>query len=130
MSDTPTHVVVTPPDRYNEEAFEVVLVDFDHYLLEQFFQVIEECKTSITFYVYVPDDIHPQWLIDVASSANMVILNADRHTGNDMLKGKLIGRTNTWYVGRPDLETIWPRGTADPIAQFLIELERYINQEI
>lgn len=122
------HLVVTPPDRYWDDGFKLLLVDFDAYLLDQHFAAVTGSPVQVAVHVYMPDDNNPTWLMDVSASVDLVILNLGQSTTNDILKGRILGQSNVWYVGRPDLLKLWTRNTTDPVALMLIELEKHAKQ--
>jgi hypothetical protein len=51
-------------------------------------------------------------------------MDLNQTTNNDVLKGQLISKHNTWYTGRRDLESLWPRYTEDPLSTIMIKLHQ------
>lgn len=127
MDQTADHVIVSPPDRYFSEAYTILLVDVEWGMMEQIVEPLRASPTPLAIHVYLPTDNEPAWLMDVANSADIALLDLNKVTNNDLLKGRLISKTNTWYVGRQDLNELWPRYTEDPLATIMIQLEQHIN---
>lgn len=119
------HVLVTPPDRYYSEAFNILLVDFDWGLTEAIINPLRSANVTLAIHAYISSDSDPAWLIDVASSSDIVLMDLSKTTNNDIVKGHIISKENVWYTGRPDLEKFWPRYTNDPLSLLIFEISKY-----
>jgi hypothetical protein len=127
MKTDKDHVVVTPPDRYWDDAYSILLLDFN---IDQVTQLIEPLRGSsvpLAIHVYSWDNTDIRWLLDVANSCDTVVMNLALTTINDLAKGQLISKHNVWYTGRKDLADMWSGHTDDPLALLLIEIEKYRN---
>lgn len=101
------------------------MIDFDWGLVEHIVNPLRASTTNLAIHLYTPQDTNVKWLLDVAASSNIIIMNLNQTTNNDILKGYLISKHNVWYTGRKDLEQLWPRHTNDPLSTLLVELDRY-----
>lgn len=119
------HVLVTPPDRYYSEAFNILLVDFDWGLTEAIINPLRSANATLAIHAYIPSDSNPAWLIDVASNSDIVLMDLSKTTNNDIIKGHIISKENVWYTGRSDLENFWPRYTNDPLSLLIFEISKY-----
>lgn len=127
MANNNNHILVTEPDRVHDHAFRLVLVDFEYQLLEAVISPLQGCKTDIIVYAYDQSSYNPQWLIDVANESDLVIIDANITSHNDVFKGYLMPMKKTWYIGRRDLEKLWPRHTNDALGTILTHIQQYIN---
>lgn len=127
MSNDRQHVVVTPPDRYWSDAFRIMMVDFDWGIVESIIQPLRGSPVDLAIYLYNSSDNDAYWLFDNSAHCDLVLIDVNKPTNNDLLKGVLISKPNCWYVGRKDLEKFWPRHTDDPLGRIMSELDRRIN---
>ena len=118
------HVLITPPDRYWSDAYNILLIDFEWGLAESIINPLRSSVLNLAIHIYTPHDSNPTWLMDVANASDAVLMDLNQTTNNDIIKGQLISKHNVWYTGRKDLETIWPGYTEDPLTKLLIEIER------
>lgn len=122
------HVVVTPPDRYFQEAITILLVDWPPHLVDQAFNALERSKHRIAFHVFNFNDSDFKWLIDVANQADVVAINAADYNHTDVLKGYIIARTNAFYFGRLGIKEVFSNYTNDPIGELLVKVGNKISQ--
>lgn len=127
MKTLDDHVLVTPPDRYWSESCSILLIDFEWGLAESIINPLRSSAVDLAIHIYTPHDTDSQWLMDVANSSDIVLMDLNQSTNNDIIKGYLISKRNVWYTGRRDLNNIWPRYTEDPLTTLLIEIEQYQN---
>ena len=109
METANNHVIVTPPDQYWSDSYKILLVDFDWGLIEHIINPLRAYKETLAIHVYNSFDSDPAWLLEVAAQSDIVVMDLNQTTNNDVLKGQLISKHNTWYTGRRDLESLWPR---------------------
>ena len=121
------HVLITPPDRYWSDAYNILLVDFEWGLAENIVNPLRGSTANLAIHIYTPHDNDPVWLLNVANACNTVLMDLNQTTNNNILKGQLISKHNVWYTGRRDLEKIWTGYTEDPLTVLLIEIEKYQN---
>jgi dolichyl-phosphate-mannose--protein O-mannosyl transferase len=121
---TNNHVLVTPPDRYWSSDFNILLVDVDWGQIDSIVNSLRPSSINLAIHVYTPHDFDNEWLLNVANSSNVVFMDLNQTTNNDILKGQLISKHNVWYTGRRDLEKIYPNYTQDPLALLLVEIEK------
>ena len=122
METASNHVVVTPPDRYWSDSYKILLVDFDWGMVEQIVEPLRSYTGTLAFYVYNGFESDSAWLLDVAAQSDIVVMDLNHITKDDILKGQLISKEHVWYTGRRDLEKLWPRYTSDPLAIIMIKL--------
>ena len=127
MKTSNEHVLITPPDRYWNDAYNILIVDFEWGLLENIVNPLRTSAANLAIHIYTPHDSNPEWLLNVANSCDVVLLDLNQTTNNDVIKGQLISKHNVWYTGRRDLEKIWTGYTEDPLTVLLIEIEKYQN---
>ena len=127
MKTSDEHVLITPPDRYWSDAFNILLVDFEWGLVENIINPLRSSTVSLAVHIYMPQDNDPVWLYNVANACNIVLMDLNQVTNNDIIKGQIISKNTVWYTGRKDLSGLWPRYTEDPLTTLLIEIERYQN---
>jgi hypothetical protein len=125
MDTTDNHVIVTAPDRYYTEAYSILLIDFEWGLVEHIINPLRSSLVDLAIHVYTPHDNDSKWAIDVATSSNIVLMDLNQNTNNDIIKGYLISKNNVWYTGRQDLDQIWPRYVNDPLSKLLVDLDHY-----
>lgn len=121
------HVLITPPDRYWSDAYNILLIDFEWGLAENIINPLRSSSADLAVHIYTPHDSDPEWLYNVAYASDIVLMDLNQTTNNDIIKGQLISKNTVWYTGRRDLQKIWPRYTEDPLTTLLIEIERYQN---
>ena len=121
------HVLVTPPDRYWSDAYNILLIDFEWGLAENIINPLRSSKLDLAIHIYTPQDNNPEWLMNVANSCNTVLMDLNQTTNNDIIKGQLISKHTVWYTGRQDLKNIWSGYTEDPLTVLLVEIEKYQN---
>ena len=124
------HLLITSPDRYYSDAFKILLLDFEWGLAESIINPLRSSDTKLAIHVCTPQDTNSKWLLDVAASCNVVILDLNNTTNNDIIKGHLISKHNVWYTGRTDLREIWTQHTEDPLSLLLVKINQYTNEEI
>ena len=124
METANNHVIVTPPDQYWSDSYKILLVDFDWGLIEHIINPLRAYKETLAIHVYNSFDSDPAWLLEVAAQSDIVMMDLNQTTNNDVLKGQLISKHNTWYTGRRDLESLWPRYTEDPLSTIMIKLHQ------
>jgi len=121
------HMLITPPDRYWSDAFNILLIDFDWGLAENIINPLRSSKLDLAIHIYTPQDNDSVWLYNVANASDVVLMDLNQTTNNDIIKGQLISKNTVWYTGRKDLSSLWPRYTEDPLTLLLIEIERHQN---
>ena len=119
------HVLITPPDRYWSDAYNILLIDFEWGLAENIINPLRSSSLDLAIHIYTPQDSNPEWLINVANASNTILMDLNQTTNNDVIKGHLISKHNVWYTGRRDLQSFWPRYTEDPLTTLLIAIEKY-----
>jgi hypothetical protein len=119
------HVLITAPDRYWNDSYAILLVDFEWNLAETLINPLRSSKINLAIHVFDSQDTDYEWLLNVAASCNIVLLNLNQPTKNDVIKGNLISKHNVWYTGQRNLEKIWTGYTEDPLATLLIKIENY-----
>ena len=124
------HLLITAPDRYYSDAFSILLVDFEWGLAETIINPLRSSNTKLAIHIYTPHDADSKWLLDVANACDVVILDLNNTTNNDVVKGHLISKHNVWYTGRKDLQEIWTQYTDDPLSLLLVKVNQYENEDI
>jgi hypothetical protein len=124
METANNHVIVTAPDRYWSDSYRILLVDFDWGLVENIVNPLRSYNGTLAIHIYNSFESDCGWLLDVAAYCDLILMDLNQTTNNDVLKGQLISRHNTWYTGRRDLEKFWPRHTDDPLATIMIKLHQ------
>lgn len=123
------HLIITSPDRYYSEAFKILLVDFEWGLIESIINPLRSSDTKLAIHVYTPHDTDNKWLLDVAEASNIVLMDLNSTTNNDVIKGYLISKHNVWYTGRKYLKEIWTQHTDDPLSLLLVKINQHENEE-
>lgn len=124
------HLIITSPDRYYSDSFKILLVDFEWGLAESIINPLRTSATKLAIHVYTPHDTDNKWLLDVSATCNIVLMDLNNTTNNDVIKGYLISKHNVWYTGRKDLKNIWTQHTDDPLSLLLLKINQYENEEI
>lgn len=124
METANNHVIVTAPDRYWSDSYRILLVDFDWGLVENIVNPLRSYNGTLAIHIYNSFESDCGWLLDVAAHCDLILMDLNQITNNDVLKGQLISKHNTWYTGRRDLEKFWPRYTDDPLATIMIKLHQ------
>lgn len=124
------HLIITSPDRYYSDSFKILLVDFEWGLAESIINPLRTSSTKLAIHVYTPHDTDNKWLLDVSATCNIVLMDLNNTTNNDVIKGYLISKHNVWYTGRKDLKNIWAQHTDDPLSLLLLKINQYENEEI
>lgn len=122
------HVIITPPDRYWSDCFKILLVDFDWGLTETIIAPLAGSPIKLAIHIYRSEDRNFEWLLDTANNVNIVIINLTNATESDIIKGNLLSKENVWYVGRNELNSIWPRQIDDPLSKLLVSIDQYQNR--
>ena len=118
------HILVTPPDRYWSDAFNILLVDFDFQLAENIINPLRSSTINLAIHLYSSNEDNHEWLLNVANASDIIVLNLTQITNNDLFKGQLISKHNTWYTGRRYLDSIWPGYTDDVLSTLLFEINK------
>ena len=124
MKTSNNHVVVTPPDRYWSDAFNILLVDFDWHLAENIINPLRSSPIDLAIHLYVSSDDNAEWLLNVANACDVTVVNMTQVTNNDIFKGRLISKHNVWYTGRRYLDDIWQGYTDDVLTTLLFEINK------
>ncbi len=119
------HVLITPPDRYWNDSYNILLSGFEWDYANTIIDPLRSSALNLAIHVFAPSDTGIDWLLNVAASCDIVILNLAQITNKDIANGYLISKNNVWYTGREDLKPQWSRYTSDPLATLLIEIEQY-----
>lgn len=127
MTNEKEHVLITPPDRYWSDAYNILLIDFEWGLAETIINPLRSSSVNLAIHVYMPQDNNIEWLYNVANTCDVVLMDLNQTTNNDIVKGQLISKHTVWYTGRKDLSALWPRYTEDPLTTLLIEIEKHQN---
>ena len=127
MKTSDEHVLITPPDRYWSDAYNILLIDFEWGLAETIINPLRSSSVNLAVHVYMPQDNDIEWLYNVANACDVVLMDLNQTTNNDIVKGQLISKNTVWYTGRKDLARLWPRYTEDPLTTLLIEIEKHQN---
>lgn len=114
------HLVITEPDRYHNDALVILLVDWSPFLLDQALQAIKGSKEKLAIHIFNDNDTNYRWLLDVANQADVIGINFDSIKNNDVFKGMLMKMGKSFYFGRPDLNSIFPNHSEDPIGKLLV----------
>ena len=114
------HLAVTPPDRFWGDCFSVLLIDIDPETTLGLFQAIAAVPQRIVVYIYSESDL--AWALSVADQADVIVMDLRQPGLNDLLKGNLISRHQSCYIGREDTHSVWGNYTADPVAYILKQL--------
>lgn len=128
-SNDPEHILVTPPDRYWSDAFNILLVDFDLLLVENIINPLRSSPVNLAIHLYTSADDDNEWLLNVANACDIVVLNLTQITNNDIFKGQLISKHNVWYTGRRYLDGIWQGHTDDVLTTLLFEIDKNTHKE-
>lgn len=129
MDANNNHLLVTEPDRVNDQGFRILLVDFEPQMIEMLISTLQGCSTDLIIYVYSDSDANPQWLLDTARESDIILVDANRTTQNDIFKGCILPLKTAWFVGRSDLTKFWPRHTNDALGTVLASIQKYTTQE-
>lgn len=121
------HVLVTPPDRYWSDAYNILLIDFEWGLAENIINPLRSSIADLAIHIYTPQDNNTEWVLNVANACDTVLMDLNQTTNNDLIKGQLISKHNVWYTGRRDLQNLWSGYTEDPLTVLLIEIEKHQN---
>ena len=124
MSTNTEHILVTPPDRYWSDAFNILLVDFDFQLAENIINPLRSSTINLAIHLYSSNEDNHEWLLNVANASDIIVLNLTQITNNDLFKGQLISKHNVWYTGRRYLDNIWQGYTDDVLATLLFEIDK------
>lgn len=119
------HVLITPPDRYWGDSYNILLIDFEWGLAENIINPLRGSTAKLAIHIYTPRDNDPEWLLNVVNACDVTIMDLNQTTNNDILKGQLISKHNVWYTGRKDLQKFWSKYTEDPLTILLVEIEKY-----
>lgn len=128
MKTTDNHVVVTPPDRYWDNAFNILLIDFDWHLAESIINPLRSSTIDLSIHLYTSNDNDTEWLLNVANACDVVVMDLSQVTNNDIVKGQLISKHNVWYTGRRYFSDIWQGYTEDVLTTLLIEINKQHTQ--
>lgn len=129
MDANNNHLLVTEPDRVHDRGFRILLVDFEPQMVEMLISTLYGCTTDLIIYVYNEKDANPQWLVDTAKESNIVLVDTNRTTQNDVFKGCILPMKTAWFVGRSDLNKFWPRHTEDALGTILASIQQHTVQE-
>jgi hypothetical protein len=121
------HVLITPPDRYWSDAYNILLIDFEWGLAEHIINPLRSSSIDLAVHIYTTHDTNTEWLLNVANACDIILMDLNQITNNDIIKGQLISKYNVWYTGRKDLQQFWTGYTEDPLTTLLIEIEKYQN---
>jgi hypothetical protein len=124
MTTNVEHILVTPPDRYWSDAFNILLVDFDFQLAENIINPLRSSTINLAIHLYSSIEDNHEWLLNVANASDIIVLNLTQITNNDLFKGQLISKHNTWYTGRRYLDSIWQGYTDDVLTTLLFEINK------
>ena len=119
------HVLITPPDRYWNDSYNILLSGFEWDYANTIIDPLRSSTLDLAVHVFTPSDTSIDWLLNVATSCDIAILNLAEITNKDIVNGYLISKHNVWHTGRPGLGRLWSRYTDDPLATLLIEIEKH-----
>jgi hypothetical protein len=122
------HVIVTPPDRFYQDALTILLVDWPADLIDQAFSALQRSNSRLAIHIFDYNDHNYTWLLDVANQANIVAININNINHIDLLKGQLISKNKSFYFGRLDMNNIFTNHTDDPIGKLLVLVGENISQ--
>lgn len=122
------HVIVTPPDRFYQDAVVILLVDWPADLIDQAFSALKASKNRLAIHIFDYNDHNYTWLLDVANQADIVAININNINHIDLLKGQLISKNKSFYFGRLDMNKIFTNYTDDPIGKLLVAVGENISQ--
>lgn len=129
MAVNNNHLLVTEPDRVYDQGFRILLVDFEPQMIEMLVSTLQGCATDLIIYVYNDSDTNPRWMLDTAKESDIVLVDVNRTTQNDVFKGCVLPMKTAWFIGRSDLAEMWPRHTTDALGTILSAIQQYIEQE-
>lgn len=71
--------LITPPDKLYEKGLKVLVIQPSDKIKTELHNVLIDCKQDINVYVYEEtiDKKNPEWLLDVFSMSDIVILDLD-----------------------------------------------------
>lgn len=122
------HIIVTPPDRFFNDALCIFLLDWPADLLDQAFNAVSGSSIKLAIHVANYNDNDYKWIMDVANQADLIAINFNNINTIDVFKGHLISKTNVFYFGRPDLQSLFHNHTNDPIGTLLVKVGNLISQ--
>lgn len=121
-SEISDHVVVTPPDRFYQEAITILLVDWPADLVDQALSALRGSNKRLAIHVFDYNDNNYKWMLDVANQADVIGVNINNINHIDLLKGQLILKSKTFFFGRMDFNSIFTNATNDPIGKLLVSV--------
>ena len=122
------HVMASPPSIVTGEGFKILLVDMLPGVVVEIAEAIKPSPMRVILYVYQPEDDEPEWATYIANLSDLIIVNAEISTKNDLIKGNLISNSNACYTGGQAYKTVWDNHTYDPVGLVLKQLEEAVRR--
>lgn len=119
------HKIITPPDQVWNENISVLLLDYDWDSVGQLIMPLSGSPKLLNIYVYQELDQNPEWLLNVANASDIIVINMEKPTINDVFKGRLLNlNCHVCYTGREDLKNIWSNYSTDSLGFILSSIAK------
>lgn len=120
------HILITPPDQIWNDNFSIFLIDFSWDQVGSIIDPLRGSPLDLNVYVYTTEFNDPVWLMNVANASDLILINTETVTKNDIFKGRLLNLSKkVYYTGRPDVEKLWTNTTSDPLGLILQQIQLY-----
>lgn len=127
-SNPEDHLLITPPDRYHGEAFNILFVDLMHDQLDHLVNALRGSPIKLAFHVFGHNEHDFKWLLDAAYQCDAILIDMTHKTAADPIKGHMLTWDKTVYLGRKDLSDIFPGYIEDPLGHLLIRVGEQANK--
>ena len=125
------HILITPPDQVWNDNLSIFLIDFAWDQINQIVDPLRGSPIDLNIYVYQTSDENATWLMNVANACDLVIMNVEKTSKNDIFKGRLLNNAKKVYytTGRPDVEKIWTQNKiSDPLTVILEKIQLHTTR--
>lgn len=127
-------LLVTPPDILYNNTPSILLVNPSPQVREDIQTILKDYDKDINVYLYdmMPPDEDPAWLTQVASIADLIVVDIDYCFGETKLMvSYLLGKPNTYYLTKEGFVpyTMISRNVIDSIKDISTLFERGLNEK-
>lgn len=117
--------VITEPDVDYSRSFKIMLVDFEWEEITAVSEAIKKLDGPVSLFLYGSNEKNPAWCIAQAKQCNSVLLNMVNRGSCEVLKGYLLGETNTYTYGYHDLDHVFHRKVLDTMSWLAVNYEQW-----
>mgnify|MGYP006294797091 CR=1 FL=1 len=113
--------IYTAPDLDHSSIFKILLVDFEWSQIQTLAQNIENLPEPVNIMLFGENEKDWEWCMTAARSVDAILVNCDRKSSIELIKGFLLGFHNAEAFGRND-QAVFARSTQHDMAAWITKV--------